>query len=168
MAACFSLPTPPGTDSVAIPGLRAGGVPIAWWNPQMLERLGWDAKAGDPRRLLMAVASDEEIPEGLTFRAESPMKEQAWAGPEASARATDSFKRGSFTRLMEVGGELSRETSDRWFLFGDGNNDTVDDPIFTMVGGDAVRIDVLAAIVMERQKVAMRSRVTTSVVMFNE
>ena len=80
----------------------------------------------------------------------------------------DSFKRGYFTRVMNDGVELQRKTSDRWFLFGDGNNDTVDDPIFTSLGGDAVQIDVLAAIVMERQKVAIRSRVTTSVVMFNE
>jgi len=117
-AACFSLPVPPGVDSVEIPGLPGGGVPIAWWNPRMLKRLGWesgnapcpDSEAPNPRRLLMTVASDDELPHSLGFKTNSAESGQAWEGPEWSVGITDRFVRG--TNFWEEG-ELALRFKDR-------------------------------------------------------
>jgi len=116
-AACFSLPVPPGTNSVAVAGLASQGVPIAWWNPKMLARQGWrtnegeSGRAGDghPRRQFMTLVSDEDLPETVAFtrRAAAPA---AWDGPEWSVGVVDRLARGA--NFWEVG-ELVLRYRDR-------------------------------------------------------
>jgi hypothetical protein len=94
-AACFSLPVPPSVSAVTVAGIRAGGTPVAWWNPTMLERLGWRSAGPEaPRRLLMTVASDGELPDPLQLAAAPEQSQADWGGPAWSTAVVDSFKQG--------------------------------------------------------------------------
>lgn len=107
-AACLSLPVPPGASPVSAEGLVSQGVPIAWWNPQMLERLGWAsdgrcsglAAAQSPRRQLMTLVSRGELPERISFTPEAAPC-ASWDGPQWSVGIVDRFARG--TNFWEVG-----------------------------------------------------------------
>ena len=116
-AACLSLPVPPGTGPVSVNGLESQGAPIAWWNPEMLGRLGWamdgrppgPVTGPSPRRQLMTVVSEEELPEKITFTpGTAPCA--SWDGPQESVAIVDRFARG--TNFWEVG-ELVLRHGDR-------------------------------------------------------
>ncbi len=88
-AAICSLPVPPGAGPVSVPGLTSQSMPLAWWP----ERFGGSVPtppvkgpypssyqlAGEPRRQLLTVCGDGDLPEQLRvqrWEADGP-----WAGP---------------------------------------------------------------------------------------
>ncbi|HCA45900.1 MAG TPA: hypothetical protein DEP45_00710, partial [Armatimonadetes bacterium] len=74
-AAIVSLPVPPGAGEVRATNLLSQARPIAWWP----EHLAGDA-AGDPRRMLMTISSDGDLPEEIRPERATPVEEAEWAG----------------------------------------------------------------------------------------
>lgn len=83
-AAIVSLPVPPGAGEVRATNLLSQARPIAWWP----EHLAGDA-AGDPRRMLMTISSDGDLPEEIRPERATPVEEAEWAGPEWETRVLE-------------------------------------------------------------------------------
>lgn len=84
----------------------------------------------------------------------------------------DAFTRGHFTRTApDAGGaDRTRAISDRWLIFGDGDNDGIEEPIFQRLANGTIRIDLWAVQVVPvgGTRIPVRSRVTTSVLPYNQ
>ncbi|MBD3292332.1 MAG: hypothetical protein GF393_05375 [Armatimonadia bacterium] len=83
-AALVSLPVPPGADNVCAEGLLSQAQPIAWW-PEHLTSDG----AGAPRRVLVAIADEGDLPARLRPTLGAGSEEGDWAGPEWETRVLD-------------------------------------------------------------------------------
>ncbi len=83
-AAVVSLPTPPGAGEVRASGLLSQSSPIAWWP----EHLAGEAE-GEPRRVLMAISGDEDLPATVRPERATPVEEPAWTGPEWETRVLE-------------------------------------------------------------------------------
>lgn len=84
-AAIVSLPVPPGAEAVSIPELPGHAQPIAWWP----EHLAGPEGAGKPRRLLVAMCGNEELPAEVRPVLGAPMTPGAWAGPLWATRVLE-------------------------------------------------------------------------------
>jgi hypothetical protein len=90
-AAVFSLPVPPGSGHVTAAGLPSQSVPIAWWPERLLAdaevgqrpelpQLSTYPQAGEPRRRLVTLAADGELPAEISL-SQSPPAAADWPGP---------------------------------------------------------------------------------------
>jgi len=84
-AAVVSLPVPPGAGEVAIDGALSQSVPIAWWP----EHLAGAEGRGEPRRLLVALAGDRELPAEAHPSLSAAWSGESWAGPTWETRVLD-------------------------------------------------------------------------------
>ena len=82
----------------------------------------------------------------------------------------DVFTRGQFTRTAPDadGIDQARATGGRWFLFGDGDNDGVEEPVFQQQADGTITIDLLAVQLVGRNKIPVRARVTAAVAPHNQ
>ncbi len=89
-AAIVSLPVPPNAGEVRAAGVLSQSQPIAWWP----EHLAGDA-AGDPRRVLLAISADSDLPEQIRPDTDSEGAEAAWTGPDWQTRVLEKNYLGS-------------------------------------------------------------------------
>lgn len=90
-AALVSLPVPPRAGHVAIAGLTSHAQPLAWWP----EHLAGPEGAGHPRRLLLAVSAEQELPAEARPVLAAPSAQDRWSGPTWETRVLDHNYRGT-------------------------------------------------------------------------
>ena len=100
-AAVFSLPVPPGSGQVTAQGALSQSVPVAWWPGYMLEGAGSQVSAdrvypsaypdgGEPRRQLVTVAGDAELPAEIGLAGAPAAAAGDWTGPQWEVRILES------------------------------------------------------------------------------
>jgi len=100
-AAVFSLPVPPGTGPVGVAGLPSQSAPIAWWPEHLLQE---GAEAGEPRRVLVTISSQSDLPAELHLTRgvlSRPAADGPWTGPTWETRVLEKNYLGSIN--WEVG-----------------------------------------------------------------